>query len=173
MVGVFHRQLRGSMVLVFSIFHWFMRDAEEAIAKRFLFASGISFLLNALVLLKVRCRWCSYFFSFPTFYPFGNSSDSFILLLKKRIFWFWSVSPQSRSFGGTKGGINYNYSYFFNYINTSGGRHSTTPLFQTIQNNTLQNQPHHLLWLTPSNSSQSDTLQVKSHILVKHPRIVV
>jgi hypothetical protein len=38
MVGVFHRQLMGSMVLVFSIFHWFMRDAEEAIAKRFLFA---------------------------------------------------------------------------------------------------------------------------------------
>ena len=52
MVGVFHRQLMGAMVLVFSIFHWFMRDAEEVIAKRFLFASGISFLLNALVLLK-------------------------------------------------------------------------------------------------------------------------
>ena len=52
MVGVFHRQLMGSMVLVFSIFHWFMRDAEEAIAKRFLFASGFCFSVNALALIK-------------------------------------------------------------------------------------------------------------------------
>ena len=28
-------------------------------------------------------------------------------------------------------------------------------------------QPHHLLWVTPTNSSQSDTLQIKSPILVK------
>ena len=27
---------------------------------------------------------------------------------------------------------------------------------------TQKNQPHHLLWVTPTNSSQSDTLQVKS-----------
>ena len=32
-----------------------------------------------------------------------------------------SGSHISRSFGGTKGGINYNYSYFFNDIITSGG----------------------------------------------------
>ena len=53
LVGVFHRQIMGAMVLVFSIFHWFMSDAEKEIAKRFLFASGISFLLNAIMLLKV------------------------------------------------------------------------------------------------------------------------
>ena len=31
----------------------------------------------------------------------------------------------------------------------------------------LASLPHHLLWVTPTNSSQSDTLQVKSPILVK------
>ena len=67
MVGVFHRQLMGSMVLVFSIFHWFMRDAEEAIAKRILFASGISFLLNALILLKVGVVDAVTSFPFPPF----------------------------------------------------------------------------------------------------------
>ena len=67
MVGVFHRQLMGAMVLVFSIFHWFMRDAEEAIAKRFLLASGISFLLNALVLLKVGAIDAVTSFPFPPF----------------------------------------------------------------------------------------------------------
>ena len=35
----------------------------------------------------------------------------------------------------------------------------------------IQNQPHHRLWVTPTNSSQSDTLQVKSHILVKSPTL--
>ena len=67
MVGVFHRQLMGSMVLVFSIFHWFMRDAEEAIAKRILFASGISFLLNALILPKVGVVDAVTSFPFPPF----------------------------------------------------------------------------------------------------------
>lgn len=67
MVGVFHRQIMGAMVLVFSIFHWFMRDAEEAIAKRFLFASGISFLLNALILLKVGVIDAVTTFPFPPF----------------------------------------------------------------------------------------------------------
>jgi len=32
----------------------------------------------------------------------------------------------------------------------------------------IAGQPHHLLRVTPTNSSQSDTLQVKSPILVKH-----
>ena len=32
---------------------------------------------------------------------------------------------------------------------------------------TPQNQPNHLLWVTPTNSSQWETLQVKSPILVK------
>ena len=67
MVGVFHRQIMGAMVLVFSIFHWFMRDAEEVIAKRFLFASGISFLLNALILLKVGVIDAVTTFPFPPF----------------------------------------------------------------------------------------------------------
>ena len=67
MVGVFHRQIMGAMVLVFSIFHWFMRDAEEVIAKRFLFASGISFLLNALILLKVGVIEPVTTFPFPPF----------------------------------------------------------------------------------------------------------
>ena len=67
MVGVFHRQIMGAMVLVFSIFHWFMRDAEEVIAKRFLFASGISFLLNALILLKVGVIDPVTTFPFPPF----------------------------------------------------------------------------------------------------------
>ena len=44
-----------------------MRDAEEAIAKRFLFASGISFLLNALVLLKVGVVDTVTSFPFPPF----------------------------------------------------------------------------------------------------------
>ena len=52
MVGVFHRQIMGAMVLVFSIFHWFMRDAEEAIAKRFLFATSLCFCLQALGIQK-------------------------------------------------------------------------------------------------------------------------
>ena len=67
MVGVFHRQIMGAMVLVFSIFHWFMRDAEEVIAKRCLFASGISFLLNALILLKVGVIDAVTTFPFPPF----------------------------------------------------------------------------------------------------------
>ena len=67
MVGVFHRQIMGAMVLVFIIFHWFMRDAEEVIAKRFLFASGISFLLNALILLKVGVIDPVTTFPFPPF----------------------------------------------------------------------------------------------------------
>ena len=67
MVGVFHRQVMGTMVLVLSIFHWFMRDAEEAIAKRFLFASGICFLLNALMLIKVGVIDGVTSFPFPPF----------------------------------------------------------------------------------------------------------
>ena len=67
MVGVFHRQLMGALVLVFSIFHWMMRDAEAAIAKRFLFASGISFLLNALMILKVGVVDSVTSFPFPPF----------------------------------------------------------------------------------------------------------
>ena len=67
MVGVFHRQIMGAMVLVFSIFHWFIRDAEEVIAKRFLFASGIIFLLNALILLKVGVIEPFTTFPFPPF----------------------------------------------------------------------------------------------------------
>ena len=67
MVGVFHRQIMGSMVLVFSIFHWFMRDAEEVIANRFLFIAGISFLLNALILAKVGVVDPVTAFHFPPF----------------------------------------------------------------------------------------------------------
>ena len=52
MVGVFHRQVLGAAVLVFTIYLWFMKDAEEAIAKRFLFASGFCFTVNALALIK-------------------------------------------------------------------------------------------------------------------------
>ena len=67
MVGLFHHQVMGTMVFVFSIFHWFMTDAEEAIAKRFLFASGICFLLNALMLIKVGVIDGFTSFSFPPF----------------------------------------------------------------------------------------------------------
>lgn len=67
MVRVFHPQLMGAFVLVFSIFHWMMRDAEAVIAKRFLFASGISFLLNALMLLKVGVIDSVTSFPFPPF----------------------------------------------------------------------------------------------------------
>ena len=67
MVGVFHRQIMGAMVLVFSIFHWFMRDAEEVIAKRFFFSLWISFLLNALILLKVGVIDAVTTFPFPPF----------------------------------------------------------------------------------------------------------
>ena len=35
MVGVFHRQLMGSMVLVFSIFHWFMGISIKPILIKF------------------------------------------------------------------------------------------------------------------------------------------
>ena len=51
-VGVWHRQVLGAAILALSIYFWFMRDAEKVIAKRFLFASGLCFSLNALVLLK-------------------------------------------------------------------------------------------------------------------------
>ena len=67
MVGVLHRQVIGSMVLVFSIYHWFMRDEEEAIAKRFLFASWICYLLNALMLIKVSVIDGVTTFPFPPF----------------------------------------------------------------------------------------------------------
>ena len=52
MVGAWHRQVLGAAILVFSIYFWFMRDTEKVIAKRFLFASGLCFSLNALVLIK-------------------------------------------------------------------------------------------------------------------------
>ena len=52
MVGAWHRQALGAAILVFSIYFWFMRDTEKVIAKRFLFASGLCFSLNALVLIK-------------------------------------------------------------------------------------------------------------------------
>ena len=52
MVGAWHRQVLGAAILVFSIYYWFMRDTEKVIAKRFLFASGLCFSLNALVLIK-------------------------------------------------------------------------------------------------------------------------
>ena len=52
MVGAWHRQVLGVAILVFSIYFWFMRDTEKVIAKRFLFASGLCFSLNALVLIK-------------------------------------------------------------------------------------------------------------------------
>ena len=51
-VGVWHRQVLGAAILVLSIYFWFMRDAEEVVAKRFLFASGLCFSVNALVLIK-------------------------------------------------------------------------------------------------------------------------
>jgi len=51
-VGVWHRQVLGAAILALSIYFWFMRDAEKVIAKRFLFASGLCFSLNALVLIK-------------------------------------------------------------------------------------------------------------------------
>ena len=53
MVGAWHRQVLGAAILVFSIYFWFMRDTEKVIAKRYLFASGLCFSLNALVLIKV------------------------------------------------------------------------------------------------------------------------
>ena len=52
MVGAWHRQVLGAAILVFSIYFWFMRDTEKVIAKRFLFASGLCFSLNVLVLIK-------------------------------------------------------------------------------------------------------------------------
>ena len=52
MVGACHRQLLGAGILTLSILFWFMRDTEKVIAKRFLFASGLCFSLNALVLIK-------------------------------------------------------------------------------------------------------------------------
>ena len=52
MVGVFHRQVVGGCILIASIYCWFMRDAEQVIASRFLFATGLAFSLNALVLIK-------------------------------------------------------------------------------------------------------------------------
>ena len=51
-VGVWHGQVLGAAILALSIYFWFMRDAEKVIAKRFLFASGLCFSLNALVLIK-------------------------------------------------------------------------------------------------------------------------
>ena len=51
-VGVWHRQVLGAAILALSIYFWFMRDTEKVIAKRFLFASGLCFSLNALVLIK-------------------------------------------------------------------------------------------------------------------------
>ena len=53
MVGVWHRQVLGGAILIASIYCWFMRDAEQVIASRFLFATGLAFSLNALVLIKV------------------------------------------------------------------------------------------------------------------------
>jgi len=44
-----------------------MRDAEEAIAKRFLFAIGISLLLNALLIFKVGVVDAVTSFPFPPF----------------------------------------------------------------------------------------------------------
>ena len=52
MVGAWHRQLLGAGILTLSILFWFMRDTEKVIAKRFLFASGLCFSLNALILIK-------------------------------------------------------------------------------------------------------------------------
>ena len=53
MVGVWHRQVLGGTILIASIYCWFMRDAEQVIASRFLFATGLAFSLNALILIKV------------------------------------------------------------------------------------------------------------------------
>ena len=52
MVGVAHRHILGASVLVFSIYLWFIKDAEETIAKRFLFATSLCFGLQALILIK-------------------------------------------------------------------------------------------------------------------------
>ena len=52
MVGAWNRQLLGAGILTLSILFWFMRDTEKVIAKRFLFASGLCFSLNVLVLIK-------------------------------------------------------------------------------------------------------------------------
>ena len=52
MVGVWHRQVLGGAILIASIYCWFMRDAEQVIASRFLFATSLAFSLNALVLIK-------------------------------------------------------------------------------------------------------------------------
>ena len=51
-VGAWHRQLLGAGILILTILFWFMRDTEKVIAKRFLFASGLCFSLNALILIK-------------------------------------------------------------------------------------------------------------------------
>ena len=83
-VGVFHRQVIGSMVLVFSIYHWFMRDAEEEIAKRFLFASGICFLLNALMLIKVSVIDGVTTFPFPPFVLLVILSGTTFYVSKKK-----------------------------------------------------------------------------------------
>ena len=48
-----HRQVVGGCILIASIYCWFMRDAEQVIASRFLFATGLAFSLNALILIKV------------------------------------------------------------------------------------------------------------------------
>ena len=52
MVGVWHRQVLGGAILIASIYCWFMRDVEQVIASRFLFATSLAFSLNALVLIK-------------------------------------------------------------------------------------------------------------------------
>ena len=52
-IGVYHRQVIGTLVYIWAVYHWIMRDAEELIAKKFLFGSSLCFLLNALIVIKI------------------------------------------------------------------------------------------------------------------------
>ena len=52
MVGVSHRQVIGMTPIVFCIYFLFMRNAEETIAKRFLFASGLCFSVIVLGIIR-------------------------------------------------------------------------------------------------------------------------
>jgi len=52
-IGVYHRQVIGTLVYIWAVYHWIMRDVGELTARRFLFGSGLCFLINALIVVKI------------------------------------------------------------------------------------------------------------------------
>ena len=52
-IGVYHRQVIGTLVYIWAINHWIMKDVKELTARKFLFGSGLSFLINALIVIKI------------------------------------------------------------------------------------------------------------------------